>query len=126
MRRRVAELRHFRVIAESRTPIQPISVVRAARPCHLHVTLIVCFAVPTQSRAIWGLKLPALVHTPIFVNDPAFTFVRMTPFCPGIEHRKEHCPELAKSDVADDGIPRWVRSYRLSFFAGAMRNRLRE
>src|SRR5215813_14227516 len=93
--------RHFWVIAESRTPVQPISVVGTARSRHLHITLIVCFAVSAQSRAVRGLKPPAPAHAPIFAHDPALTFVRMASLRPGIEHRKEHCPELAKYDVAD-------------------------
>src|SRR5215468_10165223 len=93
--------RHFWVITESRTPIQPVSVVRAACSCHLHVTLIVCLAVLAQPHAIRSLKLPTSAYAPIFAHDPPFALFRMTALRPGIEHREEHFPELAESDVTD-------------------------
>src|SRR5262249_3488282 len=79
--------RPFRVITESRPPIDPVSVVRAPRSRHLHVALIMRFIVSAQLRsAVWGPKLPASVHVPILAHDPAFALLRMTTFCPGVEH----------------------------------------
>src|SRR5262245_28393575 len=82
--------RHFGMIAESRTPIDPVSIVRAARPSHLHVALIVRFSVSAQLLAAGRrLEFPASAHAPVFAHDPVFALTVMTTFRPGVEHSEE-------------------------------------
>ncbi len=95
--------RHFRVFAQSLTPIDPIAVVRTAAALHFYMSPNRSAAVPVQLVITAGrLKPPTFSFgdTPVLVHNPPLALVRMAAFGPTKESREERIFNFRKDDLA--------------------------